>query len=122
MLNFSSILVSSEKPEKLRSFYQKVFDKNPEMDEGGYFGWMVGKGFIMFGPHDKIKGKNAQPERFMFNLETKEVKKEFARIKKLGAKVIAAPYQMGEGPAWIATLADPDGNYFQLATPWGNMK
>jgi hypothetical protein len=19
---------------------------------------------------------------------------------------------------WLATLADPDGNYFQLATPW----
>ena len=38
-----------------------------------------------------------------------------AAIKALGAKVIRAPYQMGEG--WIATLADPDGNFFQLMTP-----
>ena len=29
----------------------------------------------------------------------------------------AAPYQIGEG--WIATLADPDGNYFQLMSPMG---
>jgi predicted enzyme related to lactoylglutathione lyase len=31
--------------------------------------------------------------------------------------VIAEPYAIGEG--WIATLADPDGNYFQLMTPMG---
>ena len=42
---------------------------------------------------------------------------EFERIKGVGAAVIAAPYQIGEG--WIATLADPDGNYFQLMTPMG---
>jgi predicted lactoylglutathione lyase len=34
----------------------------------------------------------------------------------VGAKVIKEPYQMGD--AWISTLADPDGNYFQLMTPW----
>jgi predicted enzyme related to lactoylglutathione lyase len=29
--------------------------------------------------------------------------------------VVNAPYKMGEG--LIATLADPDGNYFQLMNP-----
>jgi predicted enzyme related to lactoylglutathione lyase len=29
--------------------------------------------------------------------------------------VIREPYAIGDG--WIATLADPDGNYFQLITP-----
>jgi predicted enzyme related to lactoylglutathione lyase len=51
----------------------------------------------------------------MLNFETSQVKEEFERIKALGAVVIAAPYQMGGG--WIATLADPDGNYFQLMSP-----
>ena len=51
----------------------------------------------------------------MFNFETKEVKKEFERIKKAGATVIKEPYEMSG--AWIATFADPDGNYFQLMTP-----
>jgi len=54
----------------------------------------------------------------MFNFETSEVKTEFERMKGLGAKVIAEPYQMGDGRGhWIATLADPDGNYFQLMSP-----
>jgi predicted lactoylglutathione lyase len=26
--------------------------------------------------------------------------------------------RMGEGEMWIATFADPDGNYFQLMSPW----
>jgi predicted enzyme related to lactoylglutathione lyase len=51
----------------------------------------------------------------MFNFETSQVKEEFDRIKSIGAKVIREPYEMGGG--WIATLADPDGNYFQLVTP-----
>lgn len=116
MLNFNSLLIFSEHPEKLRDFYKKVFGRKPDMSDGGYYGFLVGKGFITFGPHDKVKGKSKNPERMIFNVETKEVKKEFERIKNIGAKVIAAPYEMGG--SWIATLADPDGNYFQLVTPW----
>jgi len=51
----------------------------------------------------------------MFNFESSQVKEEFARIKALGGKVIKEPYEMGGG--WIATLADLDGNLFQLVTP-----
>ncbi|HEX6977080.1 MAG TPA: VOC family protein [Patescibacteria group bacterium] len=117
MLNLNSILLSSSNPKALSSFYQKVFQKDPEMaDDNGYYGFLVGKTFLTIGPHDKVKGKNKTPERFMFNLETTEVKEESERIEKTGAKVIAKPYEMGG--AWIATFADPDGNYFQLVTPW----
>jgi predicted enzyme related to lactoylglutathione lyase len=59
-------------------------------------------------------GSAKEPGRIMFNFETAQVKEEFERIKALGAAVIREPYQMGDG--WIATLADPDGNYFQLIT------
>ena len=48
--------------------------------------------------------------------ETEKVKEEFKRIAKEGAKIIKEPYEMGG--MWIATLSDPDGNYFQLMTPW----
>jgi predicted enzyme related to lactoylglutathione lyase len=51
----------------------------------------------------------------MINFETQQVKEEFERIKALGSTVIKEPYEMEGG--WIATLADPDGNYFQLVTP-----
>lgn len=86
------------------------------MSDGGYTGFLVGNGFITVGPHDKVHGKAHDPERVILNLETREVKQEFDRIRGLGAHVVAEPYQM-EG-AWIATLEDPDGNYFQLMTPW----
>jgi predicted enzyme related to lactoylglutathione lyase len=119
MLNFNSILVFSEDPGKLADFYKKVFQKDPDMDDGGYFGFLVGKGFITIGPHDKVHGKNTNPERIMINFETEDVKGEFERIEKLGAKVIAKPYSpMEDTGALIATFEDPDGNIFQLTTPW----
>jgi predicted enzyme related to lactoylglutathione lyase len=58
-----------------------------------------------------------EPARFMFNFETNMIQADFDRIKSLGATVIKEPYDMGGG-MMIATLADPDGNYFQLMTPW----
>ncbi len=119
MLEFNSIMVFSGDPKKLADFYKKVFQKVPEWTENGYYGFMAGKGYITFGPHDKVKGKNTNPERMMFNLETKDVKGEFERIKTLGGKVVAKPYNPSEEPKMmIATFADPDNNYFQLVTPW----
>ena len=121
MLNFNSILVFSETPDELASFYEKVFEKKPDWDMQGYKGFTLGAASITIGPHDKVKGKSANPERIMFNLETNDVKGEFQRIKDLGAEVIAEPYGMEEGSEKsdeaIATFADPDGNYFQLMTP-----
>jgi predicted enzyme related to lactoylglutathione lyase len=122
MLDFNSILVFSKDPKKLADFYKQVFQKDPDWLEGGYYGFMAGKGFITFGPHDKVQGRNANPERIMFNFETKDVKGEFERIKKLGAAVVAEPYNPAEDPkGMIATFADPDNNYFQLVTPWENI-
>ena len=55
----------------------------------------------------------------MLNLETDDVQGEFERIKKAAdPTVIAEPYTMGGEEYRIATLADPDGNYFQLVTPF----
>jgi len=119
MLDASSILIFSEDPKKLADFYGKVLEKAPDFEEEGYYGFAAGKTFLTFGPHQKVKGKSPNPERLMINFATNDVKGEFARIRDLGAEVIAEPYQMDEGSsAWIATFADPDGNYFQLMTPW----
>ncbi len=120
MLNFNSVLLSTENKKELVEFYGKVFDKKPEMEEEGYAGFLVGSCFFSIGAHDKIKGKSPNPDRILFNFETNDVKGEFARIEKIeGVKVVKEPYSMGEdGKFWIATLADPDGNYFQLITPW----
>ena len=53
-------------------------------------------------------------------IETADVKGEFDRMKAAGAIVVREPYSFEEYPdAWIATLADPDGNYFELMSPMG---
>lgn len=118
MLNFNSILLSSDNTREMIAFYTKVFDKKPEWAEEDWAGFQVGNGFFSIGPHDKVKGKSKQPERILFNFETPDVSLEFDRIKELGANVVAQPYEMkGMKGMWIATFSDPDGNYLQLMSP-----
>src|SRR5438874_2156197 len=118
MLSLNSLLLFSENPAKLAEFYKKVLQKDPEWEDHGYSGFGVGKGMLMIGPHDKVHGKNKNPERLIFNFETKDVEEEFERLKKLGATIVKEPYHPMEADKMlIATLADPDGNFFQLATP-----
>ena len=119
MLNLNSFLLFSPNPKKLAEFYLKVFGIKPDWSEGDYTGFKAGSGYITIGAHDKVKGPNKSPERMMFNLEAKDVEGEFKRIQKLGVKVIAKPYHPDEAhEMMIATFADPDGNYFQLMSPW----
>lgn len=113
-------MIGSHQPKVLGEFYEKVFKKKPDMEDGGWYGWQIGSAFLSIGEHSEVKGKAKEPQRIMLNFETEEVKEEFERIKKLGATVIAEPYELGG--AWIATFADPDGNYFQLMSPWDNIE
>ena len=118
MLNFNSILIFSENPKKLSEFYKKVFQAEPIWEQGDYTGFKVGDGSVMIGPHDKVHGASTNPERIIINFETNEVEKEFERIKNIGATVIAKPYHPGEDQKMmLATFADSNGNFFQLATP-----
>lgn len=116
MLNLSSIMVGTMRPKEMAEFYEKVFEKKPEMEEEGWYGWLIGSCFISIGQHSEMSGTAKDPGRIMFNFETTEVKEEYDRMIKIGATSIKEPYELGG--AWIATLADPDGNYFQLMTPW----
>ncbi|MFS8158922.1 MAG: VOC family protein [Candidatus Roizmanbacteria bacterium] len=120
MLNLNSIMIGTSQPKVLADFYAKIFGRPADMNEGNWSGWSVGNCFISVGEHSEVSGMSKEPSRVLFNFETKEVKEEFEKMKTAGATIIKEPYQMGE--AWIATLADPDGNYFQLMTPWDDKK
>lgn len=119
VLNLNSVMIGTLKTKELASFYEKVLGKPADMAdvENGFYGWQVGAAFFGILEHSEMKGPSKDPGRLMINFETAQVKDEFERIKALGGAVIKAPYEMGGG--WIATLADPDGNYFQLITPMG---
>lgn len=121
MLNLNSIMIGSEQPKVLAEFYHQVVGRPADMEDSGWYGWQIGRCFLTIGEHSEVHGIAKEPQRVMMNFETKEVKEEFERIKNIdGAKVIAEPYTMGDESdvAWIATFADPDGNYLQLMTPW----
>jgi len=119
MLNLNSVMIGTKQSKALATFYEKVIGKPADMidSENGFFGWQVGSGFMSVLEHSEMGGNTKDPGRVMLNFETTQVKEEFERIKALGGVVIRAPYEMGGG--WIATLADPDGNYFQLVSPMG---
>ncbi len=119
-MNLNSIMLGSEDSKKLGDFYAKVLGPpNPEWSDGsaGWYGFQAGDGGLAIGPHSEVTGRNQHPGRIMLNFETSDLKAEFERIKDLGAEVIAEPYEPGEGMS-MCTFADPDGNYFQLSTPW----
>ena len=118
MLSLSTVMINSEDPSRLSAFYTKVLGE-PGWNDAGYVGWQAGGGMLMIGPHSEVKGQNEMPGRIMINFETADVKVEFERLKAAGAIVQQEPYQPGPaaGEMWLATLADPDGNYFQLASP-----
>jgi predicted enzyme related to lactoylglutathione lyase len=119
-MDFNSILIGSEDPQRLVDYYSKLFGE-PTMAEGGYTGWQLGSGFFTVGPHSEVHGKNPQPGRLIWNIESADVKADFERFKAAGATVIAEPYGFEDAPgaedASIATFADPDDNYFQLMSP-----
>jgi predicted enzyme related to lactoylglutathione lyase len=119
MLNLNSVMIGTKQPMALATFYEKVIGKPADMvdSENGFFGWQVGSSYMSVLEHSEMGGNTKDPGRVMLNFETTQVKEEFERIKALGGLVIRAPYEMGGG--WIATLADPDGNYFQLVSPMG---
>jgi len=118
-MNLNSILIGSEDPKRLAEYYTKLFGK-PTWEDDSYTGWQLGTGFMSVGPHDQVKGKNQSPGRILWNLETPDVKSEFDRLREAGGIVVQEPYVPGPDPGvemWIATFADPDGNYFQLMSP-----
>ncbi len=119
MLNLNSVMIGTKQPVTMAAFYEKLLGRPADMvDQGsGFWGWQVGSVNISVLEHSEMGGNTKDPGRVMFNFETSQVKEEFERIKSLGGTVIRAPYEIGGG--WIATLADPDGNYFQLVTPMG---
>jgi predicted enzyme related to lactoylglutathione lyase len=121
-MNLNSILIGSEDPQRLATYYTKLFGK-PMWEDQLFNSWQIGTGFVSVGPHDQVKGKNAQPGRVIWNIETPDVKGEFERLKAAGATVVQEPYHPGQGDEvdmpdmQIATFSDPDDNYFQLISP-----
>lgn len=115
-----AILIGTKDAKKLAQFYRETLGLKQtmemEMGDKGEVGFSFDLGgavglYIM--DHSKVNGKNELPDRIMFNLEVDDIEEEFARLKKSGVKVIQGIYHI-QDYGQVATLADTDGNYFQL--------
>ena len=117
MLNLNTVMIGSEDAQALSAFYTKVLGE-PAWEGNGFTGWQVGEAWLMLGSHSEVKGRNEAPGRIIINFETADVLGEFERIKGLGARVEQEPYAPGDDAEMrMATFEDPDGNFFQLASP-----
>jgi predicted enzyme related to lactoylglutathione lyase len=121
-VNFNSILIGSDNPDRLVEYYKRILGE-PTFSDSGYTGWQLGGGMVSIGAHSEVHGSNEQPGRLIWNIESADVQGEFDRMVAAGAIIVREPYGFegieGAENARIATLADPDGNYFQLMTPMG---
>ncbi|MBI2314623.1 VOC family protein [Candidatus Daviesbacteria bacterium] len=116
-----SIILFSEDAKNLAEFYKdKVgLEMTMEAEIGekgeGLYGFEFGeeKTALYIMNHSKVKGKNSQPERIIFNLEVDDIEKEIKKLDEAGVRKIADIYHMQEY-GLIATFEDIDGNYFQL--------
>ena len=118
MLKLNNLMIGTSDPKAMAKFYENVFGRPADLNEGDqWFSWNTSeKMSLSIGPHSEITGPAKEPQRMILNMETPQVRDEFVRIRKAtGATVVKEPYEMGG--AWIATFADPDGNYFQLVSP-----
>jgi len=116
-MKLNGILLGSENSQVLADFYTKLLGE-PSWHDGDWYGYSAGAEFGI-GPHSEVKGQNQSPGRIMIMFEVEDIQNEFARVKEIGATVVAEPYHPSQADEmWLATFADPDGNYFQLATPW----
>ena len=118
-MDFNNILIGSDNPKALVDYYTKLLGE-PVMSDDSYTGWAIGSGFIAVGAHSEVHGRNTTPGRLIWNISTPDVQEVFATFKAAGAIVVTEPYAFemeGFPTTWIATLEDPDGNYFQLMTP-----
>lgn len=107
------ILIGSEDPRRLAEYYTQIFGP-PEIAADGFNGWQLGGGWITVGPHDERQHRTVRLGRLIWNIETTDVHADFETLRAAGALVVREPCRMGAG--WVATLADPDGNHFQLVS------
>src|SRR2546428_12994527 len=59
-MKLSGVLIGSEDPQRLKTYYTKLLAE-PTWEDGGYFGRQVGDSGIAFRAHDHGQGTHRQP-------------------------------------------------------------
>lgn len=109
------VILVTERVAELAEFYQKGLGLEFEREDHGgldiHYGVDIGN--VHFGIHPPGNFGNRGPSRgtaLAFAVST--IDEHLDTLKGLGAEVIREPHDEGFGP--VVTLADPQGNLFEL--------
>ncbi len=118
-MKLNGVQIGAEDAKKLAEFYTKAFGAPKWAMPGDWYGWDIGAGHLYFGPHSEVKGMAAEPQRVMIALEDADVSSAFTKLIEAGGTEIAKPSNPDPDNKdfWLATVADPEGNYLQLSSP-----
>ncbi len=110
-LRLSSIW--SEDLNNLLPFYRDTLGLTVGMEAPGFviFGDPDEPAFAL-GTHSEVQGRVVDPARHMVGLDTDDIHGDYARLKGAGVEFVEEPNR--QGPGWIATFKDPEGNLVQL--------
>ena len=116
--NISAILIWSEDYKKLADWYQdklglEILEKLNHPEDTG-IGFQVGNVYLWIGQHSKVKGKNKDIHRHMFNFVVDSVSNSYGELNKKGVKFLAKPFKAPTFDKYFATFYDLDNNLVQL--------
>jgi predicted enzyme related to lactoylglutathione lyase len=103
-----SLILGSVDPDRLDAWYRAAFA--PDAEPGNVLA--LGTGSIVFDRREDIGAAPAEPERILINLHVENIRTVAAHLDTLAVRWIRPVSDMPFG--FLATLADPDGNYVQI--------
>jgi hypothetical protein len=116
--NISAVLIWSEDYKKLSAWYEEKLDLKvlEELDhpQDTGVGFQVGNLYLWIGQHSKVKGKNKDIHRHMFNFVVDSVGKSYIELDAKGVKFLAKPFKAPTKDRYFATFYDLDNNLVQL--------
>ena len=114
----SATLIWSENYRELVIWYLdklglKVIEELTHPDDTGV-GLAVGESYLWIGKHSKVKGKNVDSCRHMFNIAVDSVQKVYEELKSKGVEFTGSPFKSPVSDKYFATFYDLDRNMVQL--------
>ncbi|MGV9709136.1 VOC family protein [Gordonia sp. NPDC003424] len=110
----SSMLLSTDYPQRLADWYAAAFDAKVESTPGddGYRVVNLDGFYLMFDSRDDVTGANTGGARMILNVEVDDPEATARRLDDLGAEWVS-PLENRDGNLF-GTVCDPDGNWLQI--------
>jgi EmrB/QacA subfamily drug resistance transporter len=110
---FDGLVINTDRPEQLRAWYAAAFGGEVDGDEGPVGLLSLDGVQLIFLPHSDVAGRAKEPNRILITFQVEDARTHAARLERLGSTWIrpVEPEPFG----LLGTVADPDGNYVQIA-------